>query len=108
MDILTVHRGKRLRRRAIPERLADGRITIKTPLTVGLREAWNDGKRFMSVEFFAIEERTVSGIRSINRALLVAAAMVVKPEYDTAATAELREVHPTQATLKRMQKWQLL
>lgn len=96
VNILLVHRGKP-ETRAIPERQADGRITIKTPLTPAIRQAWDAGKRFMSVEFHPIEERTISGIRTFKRALLVAAAMVVKPEYDM-ATAELRD------TAKRRQR----
>ena len=90
VDILAVHRGK-VETRAIPERQADGRITVVAALTDGLREAWNDGRRFMSVEFHALEERTVkSGIREVSKALVVAGAMVKKPEYD-AAVAEVRD-----------------
>ena len=43
------------------------------------------GKRFMSVEFQAVEERTTAGgVRELLRAVVDAAALVVaSPEYDS-------------------------
>ena len=93
VDILTVHHGKP-EARAIPQRQPDGRITITAALTDGLRQAWNDGKRFMSVEFFSLRERTTKGgVRSLERALVTGAALVKVPEYD-AAVAEVRSETP--------------
>ena len=80
--------------RAIPKREADGRITISAPLTPALRAAWDAGRRYMSIEFHALQERKVaSGAREVLRAMVVAGALVERPEYDT-ATAELRGATP--------------
>ena len=99
VDILTEHLGKP-ETRVTPERKADGQITFAAPLTPALREAWDAGKRYMSVEFHALEERTVaSGAREVLRALVLAGAMVNKPEYDT-AVAELRG-----ESRKRRRRW---
>ena len=46
---------------------------------------------YLSVEFFpSVETRTAGGVREVERALLVNAALVAKPEYPQ-ATAEVRE-----------------
>ena len=80
--------------RAIPKREADGRITISAPLTPALRAAWDAGRRYMSIEFHALQERKVaSGAREVLRAMVIAGALVERPEYDT-ATAELRGATP--------------
>lgn len=65
-------------------------IRVSVHPTVELREAVESGKRFMSVEFRAIEESTTdSGIREISRALLIGAAVVERPSYQQTA-AEIR------------------
>ena len=88
--ILPEHRGA-VETRVIPERQADGAITFSAKLTDGMRRAWEAGRRYMSVEFQALSERTVKGgIREVQRALVVNGAMVANPEYDTAVT-ELRD-----------------
>ena len=93
IDIKLVHLGAS-ESRVVPERQPDGRITIKAPLTPAMRQAYEvENKRHMSVEFFPIEEQVNSGIRTFKRALLIGAAMVVKPSYGN-AKAELREETP--------------
>ena len=90
VEILPEHKGT-VETRAIPERQADGRITVVAALTDRLRNAWNAGRKFLSVEFHALEERTVrGGVREVQRALVTAGALVPNPEYDV-ATTELRE-----------------
>ena len=77
--------------RAVPVRESDGRITVSEPATPAIREAVEGGKRFMSVEFHALEERTTKGgVREVLRAFVPDAALVADPEYDT-TRAEVRE-----------------
>ena len=76
--------------RAVPVREPDGRITVRTPATPAIREAVEGGRRYMSVEFHAIRERTTrGGVREVLQAYVPAAALVDSPEYDTTA-AEVR------------------
>ena len=76
--------------RAHPIRQRDGKLTLKTRASDALRNAVEAGRKFMSVEFHALEERTTAaGVREILRALVVRAALVPRPEYDTTA-AEIR------------------
>ena len=90
--ILPEHRGS-VESRAQPVRESDGRLTIRARATDALRAAVQSGKRYMSVEFNALEERqTGGGIREITRALVSAAALVASPEYDMTA-AEVRNKH---------------
>ncbi|MXY79126.1 MAG: hypothetical protein F4Y94_05440 [Chloroflexi bacterium] len=66
-------------------------IRIEAPATPAIREAVAGGKRFMSVEFVSLEERTTAGgIREIVRALVPDVALVTDPEYGQTA-AELRQ-----------------
>ena len=82
------HRGIEVAR-AVPERRQDGAITIRTPATERIQEAFTT-RRFMSIEFTSLAEtRTASGIREIARAYVGAVAMVADPEYKQ-ATAEVR------------------
>ena len=76
--------------KAHPVRQRDGRLTLRTRATDALRQAVESGAKFMSVEFHALKERRTKGdIREILSALVVRAALVPQPEYDTTA-AELR------------------
>ena len=76
---------------AHPIREADGRISLRARATDAIRRAVAAGKRHMSVEFRAVEERTTAGgVREILRAFVPAVALVSNPEYDTTA-AEVRE-----------------
>ena len=76
--------------RVFPVRHRDGRLTVRTRATEAIREAVESGRRFMSVEFVALEERTTAGgVREILSALVPRAALVRTPEYDTTA-AEIR------------------
>lgn len=76
--------------RAHPVRQRDGRLTLRTRATDALRQAVESGRKYMSVEFHALKERrTQAGVREILTALVVRAALVKTPEYDTTA-AEVR------------------
>ena len=76
--------------RAYPHRDAMGRIKVRAKATDAIKRAIAAGKRFMSVEFRALEERqTPGGVREILRAYVEAAALVSNPEYDSTA-AEVR------------------
>ena len=88
--ILTEHRGKaEARGQVVRER--DGRLTISARATEAIREAVKAGKRYMSVEFRSIEERTTAGgVRELLRAAVDAAALVSSPEYDS-TLAEVRK-----------------
>ena len=87
--ILTEHRGAP-EIRAHPVRHRDGRITLTARATSAIRKAVEAGRKFMSVEFRSIEERTTKGgVRELLRAFVDAAALVSSPEYDT-TVAEVR------------------
>ena len=89
VGILAGHRGAELAR-AYPHRDKDGRITVRAQASDAIKATIASGKRFMSVEFRALDERTTKGgIREILRAFVDAAALVAKPEYDT-TSAEVR------------------
>ena len=87
--ILLEHRGKvEAQGQVVRER--DGRLTISARATEAIREAVKAGKRYMSVEFRSIEERTTKGgVRELLRAVVDAAALVSSPEYDS-TLAEVR------------------
>ena len=90
IDILPMHRGAPAVK-AIPERQPDGRISIRAAATDALRQAYAEGRRHLSVEFHAIRHTfTKGGVREIQKAMVVAAAMVKTPEYSM-AVAELRQ-----------------
>ena len=77
--------------KAIPKRQADGRISIRAAATDALKKAYAEGRRYLSVEFHSLREvRTRGGIREIQKAMVIAAAMVNKPEYNM-ARAEIRQ-----------------
>lgn len=89
MGILTRHRTRPVAR-AIPRREDLGRIVVETPATPAIREAVEAGRRYMSVEFHSLEERTTrGGVREINRAYAVDVALVSDPEYSQ-TSAEVR------------------
>ena len=76
--------------RAIPTREANGEIRIAAPASAALVAAFNEGRRFLSIEFHALQEtRSKSGVREIQQAFLPGAALVSEPEY-LQATAEVR------------------
>ena len=87
--IKTVHLGKtEVRGQVVRNR--DGRLALTARATDNIRQAFADGKRFLSVEFRALQERTtLGGVREIQRAFVDSAALVLHPEYDV-ATAEVR------------------
>lgn len=97
IGILTEHNGE-AQTRAFPHRTQDGKINIRATATDKIKAAIDSGKRFMSVEFRALEERTTKGgIREILSAFVQDAALVSSPEYDV-TTAEIR-------TEKRRRVW---
>ncbi|MDE2652551.1 MAG: hypothetical protein OXI71_01935 [Gemmatimonadota bacterium] len=89
VGILLAHRGApEIRAAAVRE--ADGRIVVTGPATDAIREAVEGGRKYMSVEFHALQERTTKGgVREILRAFVPDAALVHEPEYDV-TTAEVR------------------
>ena len=55
----------------------DGRIEVRAEATDGIRAAIAEGRKWLSVEFVALEERTTKGgVREILRALVPFAALV--------------------------------
>ena len=78
--------------RAVPTRdSATGEVRISVPANDQLRRAVDQGgKKFMSVEFHALEDRiTAGGVRDISSAVITAASLTDVPEFDT-TSAEVR------------------
>ena len=89
VDILTRHRGP-VETRAFPHRAPNGELQIRARATPAIREAVEQGRNYMSVEFVGVEERTtMGGVREVLSAYVNAAALVDSPEYDT-TRAEVR------------------
>ena len=83
------HRGVEVAR-AIPTREANGEIRIAASASAPLVAAYNEGRRFLSIEFHALQEsKSAVGLREIQKAYLPGAALVADPEYKQ-ATAEIR------------------
>lgn len=89
IEILTVHKGPaECRGQVVRDR--DNRLLLTARATPAIKEAYDDGKRFLSVEFVAVRERvTRGGVREITRAIVDKAALVRRPEYGQ-AVAEVR------------------
>lgn len=84
---------------AAPRRGEAGRIEVRTEATGAIRAAVEAGRRWMSVEFHSLRERTTrGGVREILRALVDAAALTDAPEYDATA-AEVRGARRRRAWL---------
>lgn len=97
MGIAAVHHGK-VETRGQVIRQPDGRLTVTARATEAIQKAFEDGKRFLSVEFVPIDERrTSAGVREIVRAYVDRAALVHRPEY-AQAVAEVREPLTTGVT----------
>ena len=76
--------------RAIPVRESDGKITIAAPASPALVAAFNEGRKFLSIEFHSLQEnKNAAGVREILEAYLPGAALVQSPEF-AQATAEIR------------------
>ena len=76
--------------RAIPTRETNGEIRIAAPASAALVAAFNEGRRFLSIEFHSLKEtRSAAGVREIQSAFLPGAALVESPEY-VQARAEVR------------------
>ena len=76
--------------RAIPTRESNGEIRIAAPASAAIVAAFNEGRRFLSIEFHALKEsRSESGVREIQNAFLPGAALVADPEY-VQAVVEVR------------------
>lgn len=89
VGVMTEHRGAiEVRGHVVRDR--NGRLALTARATDRIVQAVRDGKRFMSVEFRALQERTTKGgVREILRAFVDSAALTDRPEYDTTA-AEVR------------------
>ena len=84
------HRGVEVTR-AIPTREANGEISIATPAPPALVAAFNEGRKFLSIEFHSVQEtRSAAGVREIQQAFLPGVALVADPEYKQ-ARAEVRK-----------------
>ena len=89
VGIQTKHHGP-VEVRAQPVRERDGRIEVRADATDGIRAAIAAGRKWLSVEFVAIRERTTKGgVREVLEAFVPRAALVSSPEYGD-STAELR------------------
>ena len=87
--VLTEHRGK-VETHAQVVRQRDGRLTLTARATDAIQQVVEAGRKFMSIEFRSLQERTTKGgVREVLRAFVDAAALVSAPEYDTTA-AEVR------------------
>ena len=87
--VLAEHRGKTEARGQVIRR-RDGRLTLTARATERIRRAVAAGRKYMSVEFNSLQERTTKGgVREIQRAFVPAAALVADPEYDM-TRAEVR------------------
>ena len=76
--------------RAIPTRETNGEIRIAAPASAAIVSAYNEGRRFLSIEFHSVQEtRSAAGVREIQQAFLPGVAMVRSPEY-AQARAEVR------------------
>lgn len=90
IELRTVHLGN-VEARAVPVRGDNGEISVEAPASPALFAAVHGGARGMSVEFHALEERTIpGGVREVLKALVVGAIVTNSPEYDT-TRAEVRE-----------------
>ena len=97
IHVRLTHRGES-QTLAVPVRDDLGRIEIRTKATPAIIEAVRAGAGFMSVEFVAIEQRIVSGIREVLQAFISGATLTDKPEYDT-TRAEVRDKKPRRVWL---------
>ena len=76
--------------RAVPTREPNGEIRIAAPASAALVAAFNEGRKFLSIEFHSLKEtRSAAGVREIQQAFLPGAALVADPEYKQ-ARAEVR------------------
>ena len=83
--------------RTMPVRSTNGEIRIAAPASAALIAAYNQGRKFLSIEFYAIQQsRNAANVRELQEAYLSGAALVADPEY-VQATAEVRS--------KRVRVW---
>ena len=69
----------------MPTREANGEIRIAAPASPALVAAYNEGRKFLSIEFHSLKEtRSAAGVREIQSAFLPGAALVAEPEYKQA------------------------
>ena len=76
-----------------PSRDNLGRVTVRVKATEAIRKAVQAGKKYASIEFKSLREKTTrGGIREIASAFLDAFTLTDSPEYgDDVTAAELRE-----------------
>ena len=76
--------------RAMPARSTNGEIRIAARASTAIVAAFNAGRKFLSIEFYALQSTiSKSGVREIQAGFLSGAALVSDPEYKQ-ATAEIR------------------
>ena len=76
--------------RTVPTREPNGEIRISAPASAAIVAAFNEGRRFLSIEFHSLgESRSASGVREMQAAFISGVALVSTPEYSQ-ATAEVR------------------
>lgn len=91
--IMTEHRGA-VETRAHPIRQGNGSLTLRARATEKIKQAVGAGKKYMSVEFRSLNERTTKGgVREILRCFVDGAALTSDPEYDS-TLAEVRTTKP--------------
>ena len=104
IEIMTEHLGA-VEVRAQLVRHKDGVLSLTARATDGIRQAIADGKKYMSVEFKAMDSAvTNGGIREIRKAFILGAAMVSNPEYSM-TYAELRGRQDIRAISERARAW---
>ena len=82
-------------------REGDGRITVTGPATPEALRLVAMGRRFLSVEFLPLRERTtLGGVREIQRAFVPSAALVTDPEYDMTGVEVRRRLGGMRAQFK--------
>ena len=93
IGVLLRHRGP-VEVRAQVTRQRNGELSLRARATDAIRAAVDAGRKFMSVEFRALEERTTkAGVREILSAFVPRAALVDRPEYDVTSAEVRSEEH---------------
>lgn len=103
--VRTKHLGK-MEARGQLARGRDGVLNLTAPATPAIVQAYEQGKRFLSVEFVALEDEiTAGGVREIRRAFVDGGAMVLKPEYEIAQVEVRNRVERASSRGERYLLW---
>ena len=77
-------------RNVIPARATTGAVQVAARATDAIKRAVSAGAKYASIEFLPLKERTTKGgVREVLRSLVLGAALVSNPEFDT-TSAEVR------------------